>query len=502
MRWDCIKSNPWAAKAELLVLFLLEDELNKGALANKLKGILGDIFGKEFKAKKNETYLFPGLGKFKASKILLAGLGKRADLKADGLRQIAGVIAKRGRAAGAKNISVDAETLRRLPGDSAANFRAFAEGAVLGAYRYDKWKSEEKNGEPKKELSGITLLFESSAGLSAVKRALQDGVAVGEAVNFTRDLVNAPGNRMTPTMLAREAQRMSRGVKGGRIRCRVLGRQQIAKLGMNALLGVSRGSEEPPQFLILDYRGGKASEKPVLLVGKGITFDSGGISLKPAEGMDKMKYDMAGGAAVLGALRAAASLRLPVNVVGLVPTCENMPGGRATKPGDVVRAANGKTIEILNTDAEGRLILADALSYAARYKPRAAVDLATLTGACVVALGSQTCGMMGNDGKLIAALKEASARSSERAWELPLWDEYSECIKSDVADVKNIGNREAGAITAAAFLKKFVSGYPWVHLDIAGVAWEEGEKPYTPKGASGYGVRLLVALLEGWSKKR
>jgi leucyl aminopeptidase len=274
----------------------------------------------------------------------------------------------------------------------------------------------------------------------------------------------------------------------------------MQKLGMGALLGVAAGSAQPPKFIIVEYRGG--GKKPfVALVGKTITFDSGGISLKPPENMDKMKDDMSGGAAVLGAIQNAAALKLPLNIVGLLPATENMPGGRACKPGDILTTLSGQTIEVLNTDAEGRLILSDALAYACRYKPAVIVDIATLTGACRVALGQEATGMLGNDEKLKQKVREAGEKSGERVWELPLWDGYVELIKSDIADMKNTGGRDGGVITAAALLSKFVQKYPWVHLDIAATAWTDKDRPYTPKGATGIGVRLLTQFLRDFDKK-
>ena len=272
----------------------------------------------------------------------------------------------------------------------------------------------------------------------------------------------------------------------------------LQELGMGALLGVARGSREEPKFIILEYLKGKKKQAPIVIVGKGITFDTGGISLKPGRGMDEMKMDMSGGAVTLGALQAVASLGLPVNVIGLVPAAENMPDGLAIKPGDVLKSMSGKTIEVLNTDAEGRLILADALTYAARYKPRAVIDLATLTGACVVALGSQACAVLGNNPRLIEKIKESGTVTGERAWELPLWEEYEKAMKSDIADLKNISGPQVGAgtITGAAFLKAFAGDQPWAHLDIAGTSRSSEEKPYVPKGASGFGVRLLLHYLE------
>jgi len=270
---------------------------------------------------------------------------------------------------------------------------------------------------------------------------------------------------------------------------------------VNALLGVASGSHQPPKFIVLEYAGGKKGDAPVALVGKGLTFDSGGISIKPAEKMDEMKTDMSGGAAVMATIMAAADLMLPVNLVGLIPATENMPGGSALKPGDILKSYSGQTIEVLNTDAEGRLILADALSYATKYKPAAIIDIATLTGACVVALGEDVIGMLGTDDQLKKEINQAAKTSGELVWELPLWDSYSELIKSDIADYKNSSGRAAGTITAAAFLSKFVNGCPWLHLDIAGPAWTTKDKAYIPKGASGVTVRLLIEYLQNRLKK-
>jgi leucyl aminopeptidase len=315
---------------------------------------------------------------------------------------------------------------------------------------------------------------------------------ISDAVLFARDMVSAPANEMTPTRLANEAMENSRGRN---IKCTILEEGEIRELGMNALLGVAAGSDEAPKFIIMEYHGGKRSSPVIALVGKGLTFDSGGISIKPAEKMDLMKSDMAGGAAVIAAVRAAAELGLPVNLVGLVPAVENLPSGKAYKPGDILKSFSGRTIEIVTTDAEGRLIMADALTYAGRYKPAAIIDLATLTGACIVALGDHVIGMFGTDDQLKREIREAADLTGERVWELPLWEEYNELIKGDSADYKNSGGRAGGAITAAVFLSKFTDGYPWVHLDIAGPAWLAQDKPYIPKGASGVGVRLLLRFL-------
>jgi len=307
-----------------------------------------------------------------------------------------------------------------------------------------------------------------------------------------RDLCNHPANVVTPTYIANEAKKIARE-RG--VSAKVLDRPAMQRLGMGALLGVARGSHEPPKFVILEYRGGPRGARPVALVGKTVTFDSGGISLKSADNMEQMKADMTGGAAVLAAVRAASRLRLPLNIVALIPATENMPGGSATKPGDILTSLSGKTIEVINTDAEGRLILADGLTYANRYKPSVVVDIATLTGACAVALGKHAIGLLGNNERLIGELKAAGEQCGERAWQLPLWEEYYEQIKSDVADVKNTGGRPGGTITAAAFLSKFVGDARWAHLDIASTDWSDREQAYIPKGPTGVGARLLIRFL-------
>jgi leucyl aminopeptidase len=325
------------------------------------------------------------------------------------------------------------------------------------------------------------------------EKVLAQAAVVAEATILARDLANAPGNEIYPETLA--ARATDSGKRHG-FKVTVLGKPEIEKLGMGGVLGVSQGSVRPPRFIIMEHK--KSAKKTVVLVGKGVTFDTGGISIKPSANMAEMKMDMSGAAAVIGAMEAAARLDLPLHVIGLVPAVENMPSGSSLRPGDILRHYNGKTSEVDNTDAEGRLILADALGYASQFKPTAVIDLATLTGACVVALGHHATGMMGNDEKVMSVLKAAGETTYERVWQLPMFDEYEKLIKSDVADVKNVGGRWAGAITAGWFLKKFIGEYPWVHLDIAGTAMLEENGDYVQKGASGVGVRLLVEFLRRW----
>ena len=446
---------------------------------------------KRFQGKVNETFLLPIDSRW----LILVGIGKKEEISLDRVRQGAASGARRALAAG---IDTFARGLVPVPGSATEEVaQAVAEGTILGTYRYQELKDVPP--EERRDLKVVTLVVSAQKEEVSAKKGIHRGEAIAQAVCWTRDMVNRPSNRLTPTAMAGEAKAAAK--KFG-FKCQVLEPPALRRLGMGALLGVAQGSREPCRFIIMEYKGrGARNSRPLVWLGKGITFDSGGISIKPADKMEQMKYDMSGGAAVLGAVRAVAALKLPVHVVVLVPATENLPGGSAQKPGDVVRAYGGKTIEVINTDAEGRLVLADALGYARRYKPEAMVDLATLTGACVVALGAHAMGLMGNDAKLVEKVKEAAQRSFERAWELPLWPDYAESIRSDVADVKNVGDGKAGTITAGYFLKEFVGETPWVHLDIAGVAWADVDRGYLRKGATGVGVRLLVELATRWRSK-
>lgn len=477
--------------ASLLVLGAWEDQILEGRLGEvdvKLGGALADLAARgEFKAKKGQSVDLLTLGRLGARRIIVMGLGKADSATADSLRQLAGRAAK---AAASHKVT---EFTLVLPACDIAGKdagQAVAEGASLSTWHFSTYRTEQE--EPPVEVVRLDVVTELPA--EAFDAGVREGLLIADAVRFSRNLVQAPPNEVTPTVLADRAAEMAKRVG---LSCTVLDEKQIAELKMGAFLGVAAGSRgaQPPRFIILEHRPEGVSGDPLVLVGKGITFDSGGISIKPAEGMEKMKYDMAGGAAVIGAMQAIAALGLPVPVIGLVPATENMPSGSATHPGDVLTAMNGKTIEIVNTDAEGRLILADALAYASRYKPRGVVDLATLTGACVIALGQQAIGLLGNDQEWIDTVRAAGDRASERAWQLPLWKEYNDQIKSDIADMKNSGGRPAGTITAAAMLAKFAEDYKWAHLDIAGTAWADKGRPYTPKGATGIGVRLLVELV-------
>ncbi|MEK6725172.1 MAG: leucyl aminopeptidase [Deltaproteobacteria bacterium] len=481
-------------KAEALIVGVFEGSKRLGRDVSSLDKALGGAIREavdsgDFKGKLNQTYLIPAMGKISTARVLLIGLGKEKEFTTDRLRQASGKSAVCFSGLGLASFTTTLHLVLKPLQDAS---QAVMEGALLGLYRFKKYKTNnEENG--KMEIREITLLVNSVKETDQVSNGAFTGKVMAEAANFARDMVNEPSNRMTPSIMAKTAKLLAENFG---FKCRVLDRDEMGRLGMGSILGVAQGSNEPPRFIILEYNGNK-KEKPVVLVGKAITFDSGGISIKPAEKMEIMKSDMAGGAAVMGAFMAMAGLKLPVNVVGLIPATENMPSGTACKPGDVLKASNGKTIEIISTDAEGRLILADALVYAKRYEPKAVIDMATLTGACVVALGRHASGMLGTDEKLMTMIKEAGERSYERVWQLPLWEEYEELLKSDIADVKNSGAREAGTIAGGIFLKKFVD-YPWVHIDIAGTGWDSKEGPYRPKGATGVGVRMLTEFLMGW----
>ncbi|MGH7260577.1 MAG: leucyl aminopeptidase [Nitrospiraceae bacterium] len=481
--------------AEVLVLTHFDGDarLNDQAAAvdRTLEGLLrGLLKSGEFEGKLNQTVLLHTSGKTPAKRVLLVGLGKKKDARVDYVRQAMGTAVKRVRQAGASSF-VTCLHGDGLPKTSDVELaQALVEGAILGTYQFTEYLSDNKAGA--KQVARLTVLASDAGQLAGIKEGARRGVATAEAAMFVRDLCNHPSNVMTPTRVAAEAKKIGRERS---VRVKVLERAQAERLGMGAFLGVARGSHEPPKFIVLEYNGARRNGKPIVIVGKTITFDTGGISLKPAENMEQMKADMTGGAEVLATVRAASRLRLPVHLIGILPATENMPGGRAIKPGDILKSLSGKTIEVQNTDAEGRLILADGLAYAARLKPAAVIDIATLTGACVVALGQFAIGMFGNDDRLKRSVQEAGFKAGERVWEMPLWEEYFEQLKSDVADMRNIGGRGGGMITAALFLSKFTGDHPWVHLDIASTDWSERERAYIPKGPTGIGTRLLIQYL-------
>ena len=445
----------------------------------------------DFSGKEGETALIYAPEGLVSPRLLLVGLGERTSFTLDTLRRASAIAAKRARA-----LKLD-EAAFALPvseGSAArvAAAEAAAEGAALGLYRFDRYKTSEE----RRELEAFALVHDDE---EEIADAADTGAKLAAASLLARDLANEPSNAATPEYLAGKAREIAERYG---MEATILDRAEIEAEGMNGLATVGRASENEPRFIALEHHGGEDRDPPVVLVGKAVTFDSGGISIKPAASMEDMKYDMSGGAAVLGAMETVGSLNLPLNVVALVPATENLPGGNAFKPGDVLELHSGKTVEIVTTDAEGRLILADALSYARRYEPAVVVDCATLTGACYVALGDHASGLMGNDDALISEIQTAGEASGERAWHLPLFKEYTKQIKGNTADLKNSGGRYGGALTAGAFLKEFAD-YPWAHLDIAGTAYYgKQQNAYTPRGASGMPARLLVEFLRGRARDR
>ena len=445
----------------------------------------GDVAGKTFEV----SWLHKPAG-LKATRLLLVGGGKAKSFSATELRKLAGAAV---RALKARNLrSLAFVVPEQIAVEEAV--KAIVEGALVGNFDPDTYKSDRKD----QAIDALAVV--ATGNQKALQQAVDEGLIVGEAQNFTRELVNEPSNHMTPTVLAKRAQEMSKEVG---LKCEVYGADKIKELKMGAFWGVAQGSDEPPALIVMRYEPAGAPEKPVLgLVGKGITFDTGGISIKPADGMEKMKYDMAGGATMIGAMRAIAQLKPKVKVIGIVCATENMPSGKAQKPGDIQTAMSGKTIEIINTDAEGRLVLADGLCYARQLGCTHLIDAATLTGAVVVALGYANAGVFSNDDDLYQKFATALSESGEKMWRLPLDDEYRDQIKSNIADLMNTGGRWGGASTAAMFLKEFAEDTPWIHLDIAGTAWMEDNKPWIAKGPSGIAVRSLIEFARKFGNSR
>ena len=485
-------------KDEALIVNLFQGLVKPGGATAAVDGAIGGLIQRavtdgDFSGVKNETLLLYTHGRIPSSRVLVVGLGKKVDFDIEVARQAAGTAARKLQTLGVKSAS----TVLHGGGSGGIDIedaaQAVAEGSELACYRFDEYRTQSEN---KSRLRRLTVVEFDAGKVSVARRGVGAGLAIAAGTALARDLANHPGNTATPAYLARVARGVAR--KNG-MRCQVIDEAGLRRLGMGALLAVTRGSDEPARFIILEHnkpRGGK----PLVFVGKGVTFDSGGISIKPSSGMDEMKFDMCGAAAVMGAMQAVAALAIPRYIVGLIPATENLLDGKSYKPGDILKTLAGKTVEIDNTDAEGRLILADALAYAQRYKPAAIVDLATLTGACVVALGNHASGLFGNDDELAERVLAAGEKTAERVWRLPLWPEYREQLRSSVADMKNTGGRAGGAISAAAFLQEFVDDCPWVHLDIAGTAWTSRNRPYIPRGGVGVGVRLLTQLARDWRK--
>jgi leucyl aminopeptidase len=467
-----------AFPCDVLILPVTEEEGIKpySDMDKALGGLLVRIVSSmEFTGKYNETSLVHTQGKVKPERLLLIGLGKEEELTGERLRQAGGKAASYLRSMNFKSTGLSTRTINPVK----LTVADFVEGSLLSSYSFNKYKKEQK----KKQAKNLIVLSKRKLNIQ-----LDRAKAAAAAAHLARDMVNTPSNDMTPSSIVK----IARSLKN--VTVRVIDKKEAETLGMGAYLSVARGSNEPPKFIIITYK--KKKTAPTVIIGKAITFDSGGISLKPAMGMEKMKYDMAGGAAIMGVMKAVSEMELPLHLIAILPATENLPSGTASKPGDVVTSINGTTIEIISTDAEGRLVLADAIGYAKRFKPSAIIDIATLTGACSIALGDEAAAMMGNNEALMDTMKLASEETGEKVWHMPLFDEYRDYIKSDIADIKNSAGRSGSLVTAGAFLKEFAGNVPWVHIDIAGTAWTDKERPYIPQGATGIGVRLLLSFLK------
>ena len=493
-----IRDDLQSVTAEVLILFHFEGEakwLDATRAVNEATGGMIErvVSSGDFRGERLEHLLLYVPGGLAAARILLVGLGKREELTPHRLRESAAQALKTLRERRLPSAVLPLPEDGEFPFSAGDAAEASVLGGLLGLYQFTELRTKDR--EKIKEFTSLVLLTREEQEGAAARVAQAEAMAKG--VSLTRELVTLPGNLATPRFLAERARGVA--LEAG-MRYRAIEMAEAEKLGMGAFVAVARGSDEPAVMVEMEYRPDGATGPPVVLVGKGITFDSGGISIKPSENMEMMKHDMAGAAAIIGTMQVVAALKLSVPVVALLPCTENLPSGKAYKPGDVIRSLSGQTIEVISTDAEGRLILADALSYAKGFAPQAIIDLATLTGACIVALGNGVSGLMGTHDELLSRVRAAAEESGERVWPLPLWESYLELLKSDIADLKNSGGRKAGAITGGLFLKQFVpDGVPWVHLDIAGSAWEEKDRPLVPKGASGVGVHLVTGLLRGWT---
>nr|WP_288454382.1 leucyl aminopeptidase [uncultured Pseudomonas sp.] len=455
------------------------DAASGGAIAALLKR--GDLAGKP-----GQTLLVHGVANLKAERVLLVGTGKDAELSDRQLRKLIASVYGVLKTLGGSDALLALQDLQVKGRDAYGKARLIVESLVDAGYQFDRFKSQKATPGALKKITLIT----DKADTAAVERATREARAIAVGMALTKDLGNLPPNICHPSYLAEQAKELGKAHKN--LKVEILDEKKLQALGAGAFLAVGQGSEQPPRMIVMQYNGGKKGQKPHALVGKGITFDTGGISIKPAAGMDEMKYDMGGAASVFGTLRAVLELQLPINLVCLLACAENMPSGGATRPGDIVTTMSGQTVEILNTDAEGRLVLCDTLTYAERFKPQSVIDIATLTGACIVALGSNVSGLMGNDDELVNQILAAGRQADDRAWQLPLYDEYQEQLDSPFADIANIGGPKAGTITAGCFLSRFTKSYKWAHLDIAGTAWISGGKD---KGATGRPVPLLTQYL-------
>ena len=496
MKFQAITDNFHEANVDALAIAVFKDERATDGLLKDLNELVGGhiaatIKNEEFKGESGDTayFLFEPKGKIKASRLLLVGVGDRSEYQPSDVGILAGTAARNLRKRHVRSFAL----APRFDADALEAASAAAAGVVTSQFELDKYKTSDKSD---KTIDNFVLYVEGEREKD-LKDALQRGEIVGDSMNFARDLANEPANVLHPTEMAKRAEKMA---KEAGLKCEILDEKQMEKLGMGSLLSVTYGSEQPAKFIILRYEPKKSTGKKgelLALVGKGITFDTGGISIKPSENMDAMKYDMSGGATVIGTMRAIGLLKPTIPVLGIVAAVENMPDGKATRPGDVVTASNGKTVEILNTDAEGRLVLADAVVYAENQGATRIVDMATLTGAVIIALGDLNTAILGNDQDLIDEIVECGAAVGENFWQLPIGKDYSKLIKSDIADIKNIGGgRKAGTIIGAVFIQEFIKNAKWAHLDIAGTAWADDAKPHRSKGPTAIAVRTLLKLVE------
>ena len=478
-------------KTDILCGFVLEDSskvLGLPKFDTKISSAISQSL-KDMNGKLGKVTIIPIPSKKQAQRILLAGIGKKENLTQDTIRFVSGKIAQKVKELRLKEFSIIAPPTFIY--DSISSVSQIIEGTKMSLYKFDKFKTEKVDKIP-----DLTIIISKS---NKISRAIKVAESVAEGVIFTKSIANLPPNECTPTTLSNFAKNIS---KKNKMKCKIISQPELKKKGFGGITAVGKGSKNEPKLIVIEHNHGPKNQKPIVLVGKAVTFDTGGISLKPGQSMDEMKFDKCGGCTVLGIMKSVSELKLPINVIGIIPSVENMPGGEAYRPGDIIKLYNGKTAEILNTDAEGRLILADALAYGEKqYSPKAIIDFATLTGACIVALGNNVAAVVSNNKHLTKKITDSSKRTTEEIWELPLTQDYMDMIKSDVADIKNVGiGRAAGTITAAAFLKSAIKDTPWVHLDIAGVAWTQGaatkEKPYNPKGATGFGVRLVLDYLQ------
>jgi len=477
-------------KTEMLCGFVLENS-DKILGFNKINSKIIDSVKQSIRDNGGvlgRVTVIPTNNKLPAKRILLAGIGRKEKITNDTIRFVSGKIAQKASELKLKEFTIITPPSYLIEPISAVS--QITEGCKMALYKFEKFKSKQEDSS-----SDLSILVSNS---NKISKAIKNSEIIADGVIFTKSIGNLPPNECTPTTLANFSKNIA---KKNKMKCVVFSQSELVKKGFGGITAVGKGSKNEPKLIVLEHHGGGSNEKPIVLVGKAVTFDTGGISLKPGEKMDEMKFDKCGGCTVLGIMKAVSELKMPVNVVGIVPSVENMPGGESYRPGDILKLYNGKTAEILNTDAEGRLILADALAYGEKqYSPKAIIDFATLTGACIIALGTNVAAIVSNNEKLKEKINESSKRTTEEVWELPLNDDYMDMIKSDVADMKNIGiGRAAGTITAAAFLRNAIEETPWVHIDIAGVAWTQvatKSKPYNPKGATGFGVRLILDYLQ------